>query len=117
MIGRWQPELLMEIVIEPSDYRFLNAGDTAMMRIAMKRLCKMWPDACMHVFTDHPELLPHYSLRVSPLANSGRRLWLSKKIAKAYFFTRKSHDPNAPLIDQFLAQVRKADLFVVAGMG
>jgi polysaccharide pyruvyl transferase WcaK-like protein len=68
----------MEILLEPSEYRFLNAGDSAMMQVAMSRLRSMWPEAEIRVLTSHPELLPAYSPRVSPLANTGRLLWLEK---------------------------------------
>jgi polysaccharide pyruvyl transferase WcaK-like protein len=125
----------------------MNAGDTAMTQIAMDRLCRMWPDACMHVFTNHPDLLPHYSPRVSPLANTGRLRWLSdnptssrfalwqRELVKFWNRARSVHHPSTAgflrrsrhsfrhnpqdqgSVEQFLAVMRKADLFVVAGMG
>jgi len=137
----------MEILIEPSEYRFLNAGDTAMMQIAIGRLGKMWPEACMHVFTNHPDLLPRYSPRVSPLANTGRLRWLSENLISSRFAPwqsellkawgralsvqhpstagflrrlryRSPYNPqDQKSVEQFLALMRKADLFVVAGMG
>jgi colanic acid/amylovoran biosynthesis protein len=118
-----------------------------MMQIAMERLCKMWPAANMHVLTSHPDLLPRYSPRVSPLANTGRLRWLSENLISSSFGVRQNellrarsralslHHPSTAgflrrlryrsryspqdhrAIDQFLALMRKADLFVVAGMG
>src|SRR5258708_4228634 len=70
----------MEILFEPSEYRFLNAGDSAMTQVAMSRLCSMWPEAEIRVLTSHPELLPAYSPKVSALANTGRLLWLGENL-------------------------------------
>jgi hypothetical protein len=70
----------MEILVEPSEYRFLNAGDSAMTQVAISRLRSMWPEAEIRVLTSHPELLPAYSPRVSPLANTGRLLWLGENL-------------------------------------
>jgi len=64
----------MDILIEPSEYRFLNAGDSAMMQVLVKRLCAMWPRTRMHVLTDYPDLLPRYSAQVLPVSNTGRAL-------------------------------------------
>ena len=60
----------MEILVEPSEYRFLNAGDSAMTQVAISRFCSMWPEAEIRVLKSHPELLPAYSPRVFPLANT-----------------------------------------------
>jgi hypothetical protein len=74
---RQGPDILqhrtMDILVEPSEYRFLNAGDSAMTQVAISRLCGMWPEAHIRVLTNHPELLPSYSAKVVPLSHTGRR--------------------------------------------
>jgi polysaccharide pyruvyl transferase WcaK-like protein len=133
----------MEILLEPSEYRFLNAGDSAMMQVAMSRLRSMWPEAEIRVLTSLPELLPGYSPRVSPLANTGRLLWLGENLFPLPFARRRCklwsrslyiHHPEiarrvrdlrygrpgphaGQMVEEFLTVARKASVFVVAGMG
>jgi polysaccharide pyruvyl transferase WcaK-like protein len=133
----------MEILFEPSEYRFLNAGDSAMTQVAISRLRSMWPEAEIRVLTSHPELLPAYSPRVSPLANTGRLLWLAenllplplartrckswsrslsirqpeiaRRVRNLRYGRRGPHDGQ--MVEEFLTVARKASVFVVAGMG
>ena len=136
----------MDILVEPSEYRFLNAGDSAMTQVAISRLCAMWPEAHVQVLTSHPELLPAYSARVVPLAHTGRVLWSNERWVPARF--ARSHvriiqswsralsiqqpgifrslrglryrhrDPSqGDKIETFLSVMSHAELFVVAGMG
>ncbi|MEA2538841.1 MAG: hypothetical protein QOH35_207, partial [Acidobacteriaceae bacterium] len=133
----------MEILVEPSEYRFLNAGDSAMTQVAMSRLRSMWPEAKIRVLTSHPELLPSYSPKVSPLINTGRLLWLgenlfplplgrkrckswsrslsirqpgiARRVRDLRYGRRGPHDGQ--LVEEFLTVARNASVFVVAGMG
>jgi polysaccharide pyruvyl transferase WcaK-like protein len=133
----------MHILLEPSEYRFLNAGDSAMTQVAMSRLCSMWPEAEIRVLTSHPDRLPAYSPRVSPLANTGRLLWLgenlfplplartrckswsrslsirqpeiARRVRDLWYGWRGPH--HGQMVEEFLTVVRKASVFVVAGMG
>jgi polysaccharide pyruvyl transferase WcaK-like protein len=136
----------MNILVEPSDYRFLNAGDSAMTQVAISRLCAMWPEARIQVLTNHPELLPSYSPKVTPLSNTGRLLWLHenwvpKRFARSRVKTmqswsralsiqqpamfkglrhlryRHSDSSQGDKIETFLSVMSSAELFVVAGMG
>ena len=133
----------MKILLEPSEYRFLNAGDTAMTEVAMSRLLAMWPEAEIQVLTSHPELLPVYSPRVSALANTGRLHWLGENlfslqlartrglswsrsisirrpdIARRVRHLRNGRrgDDNSQMVEEFLSVARQASVFVVAGMG
>ena len=45
----------LTIVVEPSDYVLRNAGDMAMMQVAVTRLSNRWPDAEIAVFSDAPD--------------------------------------------------------------
>ena len=136
----------MNILVEPSEYRFLNAGDSAMTQVAISRLCAMWPEAHVQVLTNHPELLPTYSARVVPLAHTGRVLWSNEswvpgRFARSRVRTIQSwsralsiqqpgifrslrrlrdrrRDPSqGDKIEAFLSVMSHAELFVVAGMG
>ena len=137
----------MDILVEPSEYRFLNAGDSAMTQVAISRLCAMWPEAHIRVLTNHPELLPSYSARVVPLSHTGRVLWSNEnwvptRFARSRVNTIQSWS-RALSIQQpalfkslrrlalstaaiqvkeirsraFLSVMPNAELFVVAGMG
>jgi polysaccharide pyruvyl transferase WcaK-like protein len=133
----------MEILFEPSEYRFLNAGDSAMTQVAISRFCSMWPKAEIRVLTSHPELLPDYSPRVSPLANAGRLLWLAENLfplplararCKSWSRSLSIRQPeiarrvrdlrygrpgphDGQMVEEFLTAARNASVFVVAGMG
>lgn len=126
----------MDILVEPSEDRFLNAGDSAMMQVAIKRLCAMRPDARIYVLTDHPDLLPRYSSQVLPVSNAGRSLWIAEDLTRLPAWRRslylehpsissvlrrlryRSHPPeDQQSVDAFLRMMRSVSAFVVAGMG
>ncbi len=135
----------MDILLQPSDYRFLNAGDAAMMTVAMRRLLAIWPAAHFHVLTDHPELLPAYSSRVTAVSNEGRSLWssvsawdssrlaplrtvldgthlhLSDRFRRTTPILRRWQLRRCPealrAVERFMELIRKVDGFVVTGMG
>jgi hypothetical protein len=54
----------LTIVVEPSDYILRNAGDMAMMQVALTRLAARWPDAEIAVFSDVPDRLPPFAPNV-----------------------------------------------------
>ena len=122
--------------MEPSDDRFLNSGDSAMMQVAIKRLCAMWPDARIFVLTNHPDLLPCCSSQVLPLSNAGRSLWIAEGLTHLPAWRRslylehhsissvlrrlryRSHAPeDQQSVEAFLRVMRSVSAFVVAGMG
>jgi len=126
----------MDILLEPSEDRFLNAGDSAMMQVAIRRLCAMWPDARIYVLTNHPNLLPRYSSQVLPISNAGRSLWIAEDLTRLPPWRRAlylehpsissilrrlrywSHPPeDQQSVEVFLRMVRGVGAFVVAGMG
>lgn len=67
----------MRILVEPSDYVLRNAGDMAMMQVAIERLSALWPQASIEVLSDAPERMPVYAGNVHILDAAGRRLWYS----------------------------------------
>src|SRR4051812_32521452 len=66
----------LTIVVEPSDYVLRNAGDMAMMQVAITRLSKRWPEADVAVLSDAADRLPRYGPNVRAVDGSGRRIWL-----------------------------------------
>src|SRR4051812_6664114 len=68
----------MRILIESSDYIYRNAGDIAMLEVAVTRLGKLWPDALIQVLSDSPAEFPSYCANAVALDAKGRRIWYSK---------------------------------------
>jgi len=67
----------MRILMEPSDYTFLNVGDMAMLQVAVRRLSTLWPDAYIQVLTDDPASLVFHYPNAQPLIRTGRQMWLA----------------------------------------
>ena len=61
----------LTIVVEPSDYILRNAGDMAMMQVALTRLAARWPDAEIAVFSDVPDRLPPFAPNVQSCGRTG----------------------------------------------
>jgi polysaccharide pyruvyl transferase WcaK-like protein len=68
----------MRILVEPSDYVLQNAGDMAMLQVAITRLGALWPDAAIDILSDTPDLLPAYGPNSFPLDARGRKAWFSE---------------------------------------
>jgi polysaccharide pyruvyl transferase WcaK-like protein len=62
--------------MEPSEYAYLNIGDTAMLQVAVARLKGLFPHADIQVFTHDPIGLTFYCPDAIPLTTSGRQSWL-----------------------------------------
>ncbi len=69
----------MKILIDNSGYDLLNAGDTAMLQMAVSRFEKLLPDAELHIYTLSPERLDKYFPKAIAVAKEltldGRRVW------------------------------------------
>jgi polysaccharide pyruvyl transferase WcaK-like protein len=50
----------MRLLVEPGDYVLRNAGDMAMLHVAISRLAALWPNASIQVFTSEPDLLVEF---------------------------------------------------------
>jgi polysaccharide pyruvyl transferase WcaK-like protein len=74
----------MHILVEPSEYAYLNIGDTAMLQVAVARLSALFPHAAIHVFTHDPRGLAFYCPDAIPLTTRGRQIWLQD----GYLFDR-----------------------------
>jgi polysaccharide pyruvyl transferase WcaK-like protein len=96
--------LIARVVVEPSDYVLRNAGDMAMLEVAVTRLADSWPDASVLVLSDTPDALPRYRPNVVALDAAGRRAWLEGR-----------RDDAAAR--SFIETVSSARLLAVGGMG
>jgi polysaccharide pyruvyl transferase WcaK-like protein len=54
-----------------------NMGDVSMLQVAVDRLHKLFPTACLEVLTDSAENLARYCPAAKPLDNRGRALWFA----------------------------------------
>ena len=87
MTGAWwvpaaapaPPAPALRIVVDPGTFDCLNLGDVAMLQIAVRRLRLLWPDARMQIFTSDAAALLRHCPGVEPLADGGRRTWLSRQ--------------------------------------
>jgi polysaccharide pyruvyl transferase WcaK-like protein len=92
------------VLVEPSDVVLRNAGDAAMLEVAVTRLATLFPDAPILVLSDTPALVPRYRPNVVPIDTVGRRAWLN------------GNTRNADAL-AFVDAVASARLVAVAGMG
>ena len=135
----------IRILVEPSDYRMQNLGDVAMFEVAMRRLAGLWPTATIEVLTDAPEVLRADFPVANPVPQAGRRSWLppakrrrGSEVAGRLGFScaalkraagrrwpglrrlvrrATGRETASEALDRFLDAVRRADLFLVTGMG
>ena len=134
----------LRILVEPTDM-FRNAGDTAMLHVAVTRVAGLWPEASIQLFTDEPDQLVQYAPRVRPLSGAGRYAWHSEPVLRntrvwkslpleddrsarleralrlrypgALVWLRRRRGLLTRDIHEFLTAVTGADLVIVAGMG
>lgn len=66
----------VRILLEPGAGHFRNAGDSAMLQVAYRRLREFWPSACIYVITSEPEGLSHYCPGAIAFPMSGRNMAL-----------------------------------------
>jgi len=57
-----------------------NMGDISMLQVAVDRLYKLFPKACIEVLTDSAENLARFCPAARPLENRGRTLWLANGV-------------------------------------
>jgi polysaccharide pyruvyl transferase WcaK-like protein len=132
----------LRILVEPSDYLLRNAGDMAMMQIAIERLATLWPKAIIQVLSDDPQRLNDLCPRALPLSSAGRQLWLadnflprcleartspelrsfirlqSPELVKFFWRYKLRHSPDRwHALAAFTTVVAEADAVIVTGMG
>jgi polysaccharide pyruvyl transferase WcaK-like protein len=125
----------VRVLVEPSDYVLRNAGDMAMLRTAVSRLIKKWPNALIQVLSDEPDTLQAFCPEVTPLPSAGRRYWVqmlrvperfpnvvqnhAAELVKVLWRRKLGWQNRAALTNlcEFTKAVANADLVMVTGMG
>jgi colanic acid/amylovoran biosynthesis protein len=62
-----------------------NMGDVSMLQVAVDRLHKLFPKACIEVLTDSAENLARFCPAATPLDNRGRALWFANGVMLGRF--------------------------------
>jgi polysaccharide pyruvyl transferase WcaK-like protein len=62
-----------------------NMGDLSMLQVAVDRLHRLFPDACIEVLTNSAENLTRFCPAAKPLDNAGRKLWLANGVLLGKF--------------------------------
>lgn len=57
-----------------------NMGDVSMLQVAVDRLHRLFPEACINVLTDSAENLARFCPAARPLDNRGRALWFANGV-------------------------------------
>ena len=80
-----------------------NMGDVSMLQVAVDRLHKLFPNACLQVLTDSAENLARFCPAATPLDNRGRAIWFSKGVLLGRY-----HDYAPKLLVKFLVWLKDA---------
>ncbi|MBV9494159.1 MAG: polysaccharide pyruvyl transferase family protein [Acidobacteria bacterium] len=126
----------MRVFVEPSGYRDRNAGDAAMLAVALRRLRERWPEAAITIHTQEPAAIARLDPQATPLAPDGSLGWNAEghfDLLPDAFRALRRHAPrlmrflakialrashrNPRAIDAYLAAIRNADLVIVTGAG
>lgn len=126
----------VRVFVEPSGYRDRNAGDAAMLAVALRRLRERWPEAAITIHTQEPAAIARLDPQVHPLDPDGSLGWNAEghfNLLPDAFRALRRHAPrlmrflakialrasrrNPAAIDAYLAAIRGADLVIVTGAG
>jgi len=72
--------ILIETGLGKGVSEYGNMGDISMLQVALDRLYKLFPQACIEVLTDSAENLARFCPAARPLDNRGRTLWLANGV-------------------------------------
>lgn len=137
----------MKILIENGGYQIKNIGDSAMLKVAIQRLDRLFPGAEIAVFTSDAYRLNLLKHNCHPILNSGQHIWFSpylafihnlfpktnkyhisdvewhlrRKYPNLFFSSFKYKDKlfkrNSSDLEEFIESVRSSDLIVSSGGG
>jgi polysaccharide pyruvyl transferase WcaK-like protein len=119
----------MRIVVEPSDCDLGNAGDMAMLHVAITRLAALWPHATIQVFSRDPDRLSAFCPDATPVLfeeTRDYRRWqpvveILRRWPALLALLRPVKPRNGGGARRYPAEVvdaiSRADLMVVSGMG
>jgi polysaccharide pyruvyl transferase WcaK-like protein len=79
--------ILVETGLGKGVSEYGNMGDISMLQVAISRLHKLFPTACIEVFTNSSEDLARFCPAAKPLDNRGRALWLANGVLLGRFST------------------------------
>lgn len=77
----------MKIIVENSGYTINNVGDLSMLKVAIDRLTKLFPNSEIYVFTYAPNELSKHCPKAYPLNPVGRKIWFSPIVKQIYDIT------------------------------
>lgn len=69
----------MRVLVDPGSHHLLNAGDVAMLQVALGRLCERASQTRIQVLTSAPELLAHHCPGAEALPAEGRYAALARR--------------------------------------
>jgi polysaccharide pyruvyl transferase WcaK-like protein len=69
----------MRILIDSGAYDCRNMGDMSMLKVAVRRLHQLWPDASLHVLTAAPEALSMHCPEAVPTPVAAREMWFAER--------------------------------------
>jgi colanic acid/amylovoran biosynthesis protein len=72
--------IVLETALGKGVEEYGNMGDVSMLQIAVDRLHKLFPHACIEVLTDSAENLARFCPTAKALDNRGRVLWFSNEV-------------------------------------
>jgi colanic acid/amylovoran biosynthesis protein len=70
----------MRILVDPGSYDFSNLGCVAVLQMAVRRLCALWPQAVVQVLTGKPAEFALYCPEATPLSVSGHQSFLGDRL-------------------------------------
>jgi polysaccharide pyruvyl transferase WcaK-like protein len=120
------------VVLEPSGHQMRNHGDAAMLRVALRRIRELWPDASVGVICSDPAELRQVAPDAEAIPAGGRyelidrgpalasRRDLVLGAAEAANLATAQRALRAPLTDEghaYLTALAEADLFLASGRG
>ncbi len=68
--------IVLDTALNTGPAEYANLGDVAMLQVAVTRLLRLWPSACIDVLTESPGNLAAYCPGTKPLPRAGRDLWV-----------------------------------------
>jgi polysaccharide pyruvyl transferase WcaK-like protein len=73
--------IIIETALNRGGAEYLNLGDVSMLQVAVRRLQRLWPSACINVLTDSADGLNRYCPGTKALSRAGRDRWIGDSFA------------------------------------
>jgi len=92
----------MRILLDQGIFDMRNAGQNALLQVAVERFKKFWPDASLEITTFAPHVLKLYFPGTKPVSPNGQHDWF--KHPESF---QKAHKLVPPFIWRFLLEIRE----------